>query len=151
MNRGFCLDCSKPTPADYLSVELVYPTPKSLILNDKHKLCNKTVQHADNNKIFCNGLKFGKRVIGCHSNWFSATVLGGWQYEIFVSVPEGFEGTVYLSKLPIKAECLVDIINNLADMSGTETVYELNLGSDNIAKLTEEQLAVAEAKGWIIS
>lgn len=127
----------------------------SVIFNDRQSLSNNVLSKDnayDRGELFTNGIKFGKKVFNCSSNWFNPTAYGNWPADgIFVSVPEGFEGTLYLSKIPIKTECLVDIINNLADMSGTDTVYTLNLGTDNLAKLTEEQIAIAEAKGWEIT
>lgn len=122
---------------------------RSLILNDHQVLAGDTI-HGHSGSWFEEGLRFGKNVYNCSSKWINGVATNG-PKNLFVSVPEGFEGTVYLSMLNISAECLVGIINNLADMSETTTVYTLGLGSTNIAKLTEEQLAIAEAKGWIVT
>ena len=48
--------------------------------------------------------------------------------------------------------CLLDIINKLADVTEeTGTTYTIILGTINLAKLTEEEIAVATAKGWTVS
>ncbi len=48
--------------------------------------------------------------------------------------------------------CLLDIINKLADVTEeTETTYTIILGAINLAKLTEEEIAIATAKGWTVS
>lgn len=146
-------DFSKPrvTESGTFAVEIPWPCPSSLILNDRQALISRTVQQCPRDMLFLHGLKFGKCVTSCASNWLYGAFIGTWHGDVFVSVPEGFEGTVYLSKIPIKAECLVDIINNLADMSGTETTYTLNVGTDNLAKLTDEQIAIATEKGWSVT
>lgn len=46
---------------------------------------------------------------------------------------------------------LVRVLNALYDYSNSETTYLLTIGTKNIAKLTEEELAIATEKGWTIS
>lgn len=41
-------------------------------------------------------------------------------------------------------------INALADLTGTDVTKKITLGARNKAKLTEEQLAIATAKGWTL-
>lgn len=149
-------DFSKPTVLDGYTLEAnIMFKCSSVIFNDRQALPAGTISSACSGKrgdLFTNGLKFGKKVFNCNANWINTGLWDSWPTDgVFVSVPEGFEGTLYLSKILIKTECLVNIINNLADMSGTDTVYTLNLGTDNLAKLTEEQIAIAEAKGWEIT
>ena len=43
---------------------------------------------------------------------------------------------------------LVKILNNLAAVTTTKT---LTLGSTNLAKLTEEDIAIATSKGWSVA
>ena len=45
-------------------------------------------------------------------------------------------------------EALVEIIGNLVDVGASRT---LTIGSTNLAKLTEDDIAVATAKGWTIA
>ena len=46
-------------------------------------------------------------------------------------------------------DTLVDILNSLKDRTG-ETAYTLTLGIANLAKLTDEQKAIATNKNWIL-
>ena len=50
----------------------------------------------------------------------------------------------------LNQETLVRVLNALYDYSGGETHF-LTLGAKNIAKLTEEQLAIATEKNWTVS
>ena len=47
---------------------------------------------------------------------------------------------------PLSEESLASLVNALSNNSGLETTYTVTLGADNIAKLTEEQLALVAAK-----
>lgn len=51
-----------------------------------------------------------------------------------------------LSPCPLDNATLDNIVNALSDNSGLETTYTVTLGSTNLAKLTEEQLAIVAAK-----
>ena len=46
-------------------------------------------------------------------------------------------------------EALVEILNNLATLTNTQ--YTLTMGSTNLAKLTEEDKAIATNKGWALN
>ena len=52
-----------------------------------------------------------------------------------------------LSPTNLDVSSLLDVINNLATVTTTKT---LTLGSTLLAKLTEEQIAVAVNKGWTV-
>lgn len=54
------------------------------------------------------------------------------------------------SSRKLTAESLMNVINQAADLSeiGSAT---LTLGSTNIAKLTEQQIAIASSKGWTLA
>lgn len=45
-------------------------------------------------------------------------------------------------------DSLMSILNALYDSSGTSTTYKLTIGSENYAKLTDEEIAIAESKNW---
>ena len=48
----------------------------------------------------------------------------------------------------LTVESLIDIINNLATVSTTQTLI---LGATNLAKLATEQIQIATNKGWTVS
>lgn len=52
--------------------------------------------------------------------------------------------------LSLTKESLLDIINNLVDLTG-QTTKELVISKYNISKLTEEELATATNKNWMVS
>lgn len=45
-------------------------------------------------------------------------------------------------------DSLMSIINALADKSGTGTTFTITLGTENLAKLTDAEKAIATQKGW---
>ena len=47
-------------------------------------------------------------------------------------------------------ESLVEIINNCYDVTTLNKTAKLTMGSTNLAKLTEEDKAIATAKGWTL-
>lgn len=55
------------------------------------------------------------------------------------------------SSRKLTAESLMNVINEAKDLSNTGGTATLTLGSTNIAKLTEEQIAIASAKGWTLA
>lgn len=50
----------------------------------------------------------------------------------------------------LTAESILNVINQAADLSETGSAT-LTLGTTNISKLTEEQIAIATAKGWTLA
>ena len=52
------------------------------------------------------------------------------------------------SSRKLTAESLMNVINQAADLSNTGGTATLTLGTTNISKLTEEQIAIATSKGW---
>ena len=55
------------------------------------------------------------------------------------------------SSRKLTAESLMNVINEAKDLSNTGGTATLTLGSTNIAKLTEEQIAIASVKGWTLA
>lgn len=51
---------------------------------------------------------------------------------------------------PLSHDSLMSIINALADKTGdtSGTTWEVTLGEENLAKLTTEEIGIADAKGW---
>ena len=54
------------------------------------------------------------------------------------------------SSRKLTTESILNVINEAKDLSETGSAT-LTLGNTNIAKLTEEQIAIASAKGWTIA
>lgn len=86
--------------------------------------------------------------------------LGGFK-DLKVSMSGGF-----IEKLDLDVDSLMNVINNLYDWSGNTdgfaplkdgTMYDfgkshyLKFGEENLNRLTDEQIAVATSKGWILS
>lgn len=63
----------------------------------------------------------------------------------FVSIPI-FDNNFSIKDSPLSEESLASLVNALSDNSGLDTTYTVTLGATNIAKLTEEQLAIVAAK-----
>lgn len=55
------------------------------------------------------------------------------------------------SSRKLTAESLMNVINQAADLSNTGGTATLTLGTTNISKLTEEQIAIATSKGWTLA
>ena len=53
-----------------------------------------------------------------------------------------------LSSITLSQEVLLRFINNLVEVTTSPT---LNLGATNLAKLTEDQIAIAANKGWTVA
>lgn len=53
---------------------------------------------------------------------------------------------------PLSHDSLMSIINALVDKSGdtSGTTWEVTLGETNLAKLTTEEIGIADAKGWLL-
>lgn len=54
------------------------------------------------------------------------------------------------SSRKLSVDSLMNVINQAKDLSGTGSAT-LTLGTTNIAKLTEEQIAIASSKGWTLA
>lgn len=55
------------------------------------------------------------------------------------------------SSRKLTADSIMNVINEAKDLSETGGTATLTLGSTNIAKLTEEQIAIASSKGWTLA
>ena len=64
-----------------------------------------------------------------------------------VTVENEFNSSLYISAGSYTPEVMINIFNNLKDLTG-ETSKTISLGIDNLAKLTEEQKAIATNKNW---
>lgn len=52
---------------------------------------------------------------------------------------------------PLSHDSLMSIINALADKTGVSGTWKVTLGATNLAKLTAEEIAIAEGKGWTLA
>jgi len=48
-------------------------------------------------------------------------------------------------------DSLMSIINALEDKTGTSGTWTITLGEANLAKLSEEEIGIAEEKGWVLA
>lgn len=95
-----------------------------------------------------------EKLIFAETNVFSNT---WFQQSANITNINAVEGTIasngfnvsYCPKLT--HDSLMRIINVLKDYSGSGTTYTITFGSDNIAKLTEEEILIANRKGWDIA
>ena len=62
--------------------------------------------------------------------------------------PINIVGSLKLNETKLDTESLIKVINNLATVTTTQT---LKLGTKNLAKLTEDQIAIAVNKGWTVA
>lgn len=61
-----------------------------------------------------------------------------------------YEGTLYLQNPKLTKETLLNTISILKDFSGTSITSTLSIGATNLAKLTDEDIAIATNKGWSV-
>ena len=52
---------------------------------------------------------------------------------------------------PLSHDSLMSIINALADKTGVSGTWKVTLGATNLAKLTTDEIAIAEGKGWTLA
>lgn len=60
----------------------------------------------------------------------------------------GLKVSIDLRYSPLTHESLMNVINNLA---GVTSLPKLSLGETNLAKLTDDEIAIATDKGWILN
>lgn len=66
-----------------------------------------------------------------------------------VVVGKGTTGSLYLHySLNLTQECLHNIIDNLADMSRSTTAPTLQIGTENLSRISEEYINKLYAKNW---
>lgn len=131
----------------YSRVESFAPVFVALAENTKfypNEFCFNNPNSDPEGLLFSQGLSFGKSLSGMKAGSIYYSHLNNGDKPVFVM--EGFRGDLYLSKLNISAEHLIGIINNLSEGSHT-----LNIGTTNMAKLTDEQILIATEKGWTVT
>lgn len=61
---------------------------------------------------------------------------------------KNLSANLFLGNSPLSHDSLMNVINNLADV--TDDPKTLTLGATNLAKLTDEEKAIATGKGWTL-
>ena len=80
---------------------------------------------------------------------FGGTTTGLFLQEVIV--PTDFNISISLkSCISLTHDCLVNMLNNLKDLTG-DAAKTLTLGTTNLAKLTDEEKAIATNKNWTLS
>ena len=82
-----------------------------------------------------------------------------WFFECYALKNIVIEGTIGANNLDLHwcalltRESLLSVLNALKDYSAdtSGTVWKVTLGETNLAKLTEEEIGIAEAKGWVLA
>jgi hypothetical protein len=146
---GIVLDFSKTTYIGYcfanangvLTVPIVnltsIPSTRTIdaVFNNSHniKVIEKIVLKEDGTQKFS-------------SNCFNCNALEEIRFEGAIGTDISFQNCPLLSK-----ESLLNILSVLKDISGTNTTQTLTLGTTNLAKLTDEEKAIATEKGWSLA
>lgn len=84
-----------------------------------------------------------------YSTWFTGCAA----LENIGLTPESvIAASINLGESPkLNIESLRRILNALADKTGVSGAWKVTLGDANLAKLTEEEIGIAEAKGWVLA
>jgi hypothetical protein len=94
-------------------------------------------------------IEFGKVLTTMNSGWVN--VSGERSNVTTVIIPQGWNCSTYFhSFFNLTTECLHAMIENLADLTGI-TSKTFSIGSQNIAKIDEEHIAMLENKNWELS
>ena len=128
-----------------------FDTSKVTTINNMFYYCNSLqtldLSNFDTSKVTNIGLMF----TGCKN---LTTLIGGRTIDEVlsnnISALNGLTKTIDLTGTILDRASLRALINGLADLTGS-TSQTVTLGSTLIAKLTEEDIAVATAKNWTIS
>ena len=86
----------------------------------------------------------------------SSSSLGNMFRECSALVDLNIVGTINATGLnvqysPLSHDSLMSIINALADKTGVSGTWKVTLGATNLAKLTADEIAIAEGKGWTLA
>lgn len=96
--------------------------------------CLKTIDGLDHSRMSASSYWF----TGCTA-LENITFIGQWN------------GSVDLSPCPLTVESILSLFNILVDRTTSTSTYTVTLGTDNLAKLTDEQKAIATEKGWTLA
>ena len=68
----------------------------------------------------------------------------------YVGTYPNFELELQLNDTNLTRNCLLEMLNNLIDLTGA-SAKTLTLGAKNLAKLTDEEKLIATNKNWILA
>lgn len=69
----------------------------------------------------------------------------------YIVVGDGFKSSINLTKqTQVSPKTLVELMSKLADVRDEEETYTLTLGSKNLSRLNENEIAIATNKGWVV-
>ena len=71
--------------------------------------------------------------------------------DIIIEGEISYNGVDFVVSTKLTHDSLMSIINALADNSGSGTTKTCNLGTTNLAKLTDAEKAIATQKGWTLA
>ena len=67
-----------------------------------------------------------------------------------ITIDNELSSIEYLYNLAIESNLKVDVLINILNTLPNVSSKTLNIGATNLAKLTEEQIAIAVNKGWTV-
>ena len=127
--------------------------PITLVLPDNCELPNYTVVNAtsgSDSSSFTRGLIFGKSVRSSNTSWLSRALNTTKRTVYF---PQDFKmdegSTLYLSRIYMTADSIHNMVPKLYTYTDG-TTRTIAVGGTNKNLFTDEELNLAELKGWII-
>ena len=156
--NGLFSYCSSLTSLDLSNFNTSNVTDMSYMFYDCEKLTSLDVSNFDTSKVttmlgmFFNCSKLTElNMSNCDVGkvtTFSSFVIGCTALTNF-SAPKNISAAIDVSKCPnLTHDSLMSIINNLATVTSTK---KLTLGATNLAKLTDEEKAIATGKNWTLA
>lgn len=105
---------------------------------------------------YCSNLKTIRKIIitGSNVNFESSATFQGCSALENITFEGEIRGNLYLRwSSQLTHDSLMSIINHLKDyaLNNDNATHQLNLGSTNLAKLTDEEKAIATNRGWTLS
>jgi hypothetical protein len=92
-------------------------------------------------------------LFGYSNSYYKLKTLGGFKDigKSFTSTDSSYSQTLDISLLyELTNESIMNVINNLYDLNLNGKWGKLSLGKKNLNKLTEDEIAIATNKGWIV-
>lgn len=139
-------NCGKLTSLDLTSWNTSNVTDINSAFNQCRSLVSLSAIKADNLNIKSTQYPFGT------SNNTTLVDFGG-----FINLKSSWNGTYAVDKLTaLSHQSLINILNGLYDFTGngvtpTSSQGKLKLGTTHLAKLSDDEKAIATSRGWVLS